>query len=361
MASLPAKKEKRKPLETLSLRGDTLEIAHQLGHRRSSKIPERIDFWDRHLSGIYKGKKALLKKLERTFLKEAKRQTPAYLEEVAAMAEGARVKFCDLFRLNLTELSTFVDKCTDLIFAVKTPHGKRILICHNEDWDPERNDVFLLKAKLPGLTYLTFAYDGYLPGLSAGMNSHGLCHSVNYLRPLDHRLGLPRIFVTRHLLTATGIDDCLRFIEKRKRAFGQAVHLAEGSRYLGLELTARKLILRSPPLPTVHTNHYLAESLKKTAPKPVLNSVIRLKTSQRLLRKKIIRGKSITVSEAKKIARRILSDRSTAPHGIWRALDLPRELSSTLATALVGTHSSVMEVFRDRPIENAPILCSLKE
>src|SRR5262249_22591752 len=133
----------------------------------------------------------------------------------------------------------------------------------------------------PDQSYAVLAYDGYLPGLSAGRNSHGLCHSVNYLRPTDYRVGLPRIFITRHLVTARNFRECLGFIQKSRRAFGQAIHLAQGKNYLGLELTSRKIFQLRPSLPTVHTNHYLAMRGGTHFP----SSLQRLKTARALLKK----------------------------------------------------------------------------
>jgi len=144
------------------------------------------------------------------------------------------VPFPDLFRLNLTELGTFAEKCTDVIFPFEDGKRRGILLAHNEDWDPCRNDVFILKARLPRIQYVILAYDGFLPGLSAGCNSAGLCHSVNYVKPKDFRVGLPRIFPARHLVTSPRLDDVLVFLKNSHRAFGQAIHLAQGSSYWAL-------------------------------------------------------------------------------------------------------------------------------
>jgi acyl-CoA:6-aminopenicillanic acid acyl transferase len=344
-----------KHLEVLELSGTPCEIAYQLGKQRRRKIEKAVEFWNRHLSHIYRDKKELLKRLEKSFRGEAGRQAPFYLEEIYWMAKGAGVSFPDLFRLNLTELVPYADKCTDLIFSLKTPKGKDILLTHNEDWDPRRNDVFVLKANLNDCTYATLAYNGYLPGLSAGRNSFGLCHSVNYLRPRDLRIGVPRIFITRFLLTARSIEDCLRFIRGKRRAFGQSIHLAEGDQYVNLELTARRMILRHPTLPAVHSNHYLSSALKKYVPRPSPNSLTRQNTAQKLLKERCLKGGSLKPGPARSLAKRILSDRSGHPYAIWREADSEAETSATLATVMVGTDASEMLVFRERPVSSRPI------
>lgn len=347
----------RPPLRVLELRGDAIEIAFALGRARRAAIPGRIEYWNRHLGELFSGRRKERLGLERALLSEARRQAPRYLEEIRAMAEGAGVAFSDLFRLNLTELSVYAEKCTDLILPMRVAQGRRILLAHNEDWDPRRNGVFVLKARLPELEYAVLAYDGYLPGLSAGMNSFGLAHSVNYLRPKDFRIGLPRIFLTRHLVTARSISDCLEFIMGKRRAFGQAMHLAQGAYYLGIELTARRIALRHPRLPAAHSNHYLAEKLLRAAPPGQPPSVARLRHAQGLLRKARTHFAEDLPSPAKarRLARRILSDRASLPWALWRELDPPREASATLAAVLVGTDRLAIEFYREPPNKNKAI------
>lgn len=192
-------------LAIVTLKGSATEVAYALGKKRRGFIERRVEYWNQALTQDYVHRRQRLKELEKRFLKEAETRAPAFLEEIRAMAEGADVLFKDLFRLNLTELKPYLEKCTTLVVPVQTKSGRHIFIGHNEDWDAKRNDVFVLKAHLPGVSYMALTYDGYLPGLSCGFNSHGLYHAVNYLRPNDFRMGLPRIFITHYLLTAPSI------------------------------------------------------------------------------------------------------------------------------------------------------------
>ena len=320
---------------------DPIELAYQLGRLRRKKIAERIDFWDRYLTRVYRGRSEEQRFKEKAFLKKSQQYVATLVEEIRAMAEGAGVPFSDLFRLNLTELGYYVDKCTDLIWPVTLQGRRGILIAHNEDWDPKRNDVFHLKVQLPHISYQVMAYDGYLPGLSAGVNSHGLIHSVNFLLPKDLRLGVPRIFLARYLVTAKGIEDFLKFLKKVPRAFGQAIHLAQGPRYLGLELTARHVAKLRPRLPTVHANHYLSKKLSSRQPEPGASSQFRQELAQDLLRRNLKnkKGRYLSLVAARNISRKILSDRSTEPFALWRVPNGREETSATLATVLTDSIS----------------------
>ena len=351
---------KRLPLEVVSLSGTPCEVAHELGAMRHTQIEKRILAWDETLARLYRGRRDKLKRLEKSFLREAIKQAPHYVEEIRAMAQGAGVSFTDLFRLNCTELNAFAEKCTTLILPVKTRDGQRIFIAHNEDWDPRRNDVFVLKVRLPQCSYVILTYDGYLPGLSCGFNSWGLYHAVNYLRPKDMRVGLPRIFITRHLVTATDVADCLAWIHKSRRAFGQSIHLAEGERYTGLELTARDVQLRQVLLPVAHANHYLTRRFKTVAAKASPSSRIRQQTAEKILRE--ISGRQAppwTLPQAKKIAARVLSDRSTHPYCLWREADVPEEESATVACAMMVTGESELSIYRRSPESKRPLRIEL--
>lgn len=350
---------KRTPLSVLDLEGTPCEIAYQLGKKRASRIEKCVDYWNRFIAEKFKGKREIQRNLESEFLKAAE-AAPLYLDEIRAMAEGAKVPFKDLFRLNLTELDNYTDKCTTLAFPLKTACGQRILLAHNEDWNPERSDVFVLLARLPEMSYIVLAYDGYLPGLSSGVNSYGLCHAINYLGPKDRHIGLPRIFITRHLVTAQNFQDMLNWIQKHQRAFGQSIHMAQGGQYMNLELSARRYVKRRPRLPTLHTNHYLIPQLSKIQQTPSISSQKRFIIGQNLLKEAAHSSKSIwTLKEAQKISQIILSDRSGLPYAIWREADSEEDKGATVASVFLNTETLTFEVYRKQPIEDSPMILSL--
>lgn len=342
---------KRTPLEIIELSGTPTEVAFALGKKRAGTIAVRVAYWNALMARLYRGKLGKLKAMEKEFLRCANETSKAYVEEIRAIAEGAGLPFEDLFRLNLTELKAFAEKCSTLILPFGTPSGRKIMIAHNEDWTPEQNDVFILKAKMPGVSYAILTYDGYLPGLSSGLNSHGLCHAVNYVLAKDIRPATPRGFITRFLVTAKNTSECLDWIRKTKRAFGQSIHLAENGKYTGIEITAKKIVLRSPALPTLHTNHYLSPALKTARATPSENSLLRQKIGTRLLKEKMtgLDPNQLTKKQITAMAQSILSDRSGFPYCLWRDADNPKETSATVATAVFATDSGNLDVYRERP------------
>lgn len=348
-------------LKTIHLKGSATDVTFSLGKVRSKQITTRIEFWNQTLAKLFKGKRDRLKALENEFYKCGVKAAPTYVDEIRAMAEGAGVAFKDLFRLNITELKPFAEKCSTLIFPIATPKGRRILIAHNEDWTPDQNDVFILSVKMPDVSYVILTYDGYLPGLSSGVNSHGVAHAVNYVLAKDIRAAIPRIFITRSLVTTPSTKEFLKWLEKTHRAFGQSIHIAEKDRYTGIEVTAKQMALRKLKLPTLHTNHYLAETLSKVRGTPSKSSLIRYKVGCELL-KNAMRGlslKDLTRASVSKIAKKILSDRSGFPYAIWRDADHPLETSATVATAFFGTDGGAVEVYRKKPDVSQPVRITL--
>lgn len=352
---------RRSPIPIIEVSGTPCEVAFALGKLRRRQIEKRVGIWNALLDKLYRGKKSLLKRLEEGFWQESVKQAPHYLEEIRAMAEGAGVPVKKLFRLNCTELNVFAEKCTTLILPVSTDEGQRVMIAHNEDWNPARNDVFVLKAKLPQVNYVILTYDGYLPGLSCGFNSWGLYHAVNYVRPKDMRIGLPRIFITRHLVTAPDFEESLKWIQKTKRAFGQSIHLAMGKNYLGLELTAKKVEKRSGKPPLAHANHYLANHLLPVAAEPSRSSTLRQIVADSRL--KLSRQKldyPCPPNQAVHLAKSILSERTHHPYCIWREADHQMDESATVATVLMQTGSLKMKLFRKKPSTSPARIINLR-
>lgn len=324
---------------------DATEAAYLVAKKRKKHIHKAVAYWNQNVAQKFSGKKPLLKNLEATFLKHAQK-IPHTLAEIHAIAQGADLPFADVFRLNLTELMPFAEKCTTVIVPFVKNNKNHILIGHNEDWDPRRNDVFLLHVELPTLSYEIVAYNGYLPGLSCGVNSFGLVHAINYVRPTDLRPGVPRIFITRHLVTAKNIPDCLKWIGAHHRAFGQSIHLAEDDRYLGVEITAEKMSLRHPKLPAAHANHYLSLTLKSLAHPASPSSLLRQERAEEILQE-FSTKKIRTLNQAQKIACTVLSDTQKHPCAILRHFDPPFEESATLITAFVSTAGHELRALRN--------------
>lgn len=353
----------RSSLDVITLSGTTTDVAFALGKARRKQIEARIEHWNETLARLFNGQRARLKSLEKEFLSAGERAAPEFVAEIRAMAKGADVAFADLFRVNLTELKPYAEKCTTAILPISQRGRKKILIAHNEDWEPSQNDVFVLRAKLPDVSYAILTYDGYLPGLSTGFNSHGLYHAVNYVLAKDIRAGVPRSFITRFLVTARSTKECLDWIRKTPRAFGQSIHLAQDGRYTGIELTAKRVIVRGVKPPTLHANHYLTPSLKNIAAAPSANSLVRQKIGAALVKKFCLAMPTagFSPSRAKTIATKILSDRSGLPYAIWREADSPLESSATVASAFLMTGDEKMAVYRNRPDKALPLIVALPE
>lgn len=323
---MPIRRFARKPLDIVTLRGSRLELFHALGRSRGRQMAARALAWERRC--VDELGRNRVRRIESEMLGSARNQAPEIVEEIAAMAEGAGTDFLALFRLNITELLYFTEKCTTVV--KKAAGRKALIVGHNEDWDPLRNDVFVLRASMDGMSFMVLCYDGFLPGMSCGINSFGLCHAVNYLPSRARRGGIPRTFVTRRLVSAASVDEAIRWVRRASHTVGQSINLAKGESFVNMEIGPRGIAVRRPTLPYVHTNHYLSRRA------PVSESS---RTRLRRVRGLLDRDAS---------AKDILFDTATHPYSVWRNAESEKDSAATLATVIMETDRREMTIWRDQ-------------
>jgi len=160
----------------------------------------------------------------RKYLPFAQERYPQYVEEIIGMAEGAGVTFNDLTVLNAMEAVTIdalhLSKCTSLAVNEDRTADGHVLIAHNEDWLPEdEQDVYVVHVKPDHEPpFLAMTYGGLLPNI--GFNANGIAQCCDTVYPTDSRIGIPRLFVSRAVLSAPTIADAIRSTLVPHRAAG---------------------------------------------------------------------------------------------------------------------------------------------
>lgn len=330
----------RRPLATFSIRGTPGEIGLAIGRRFRDKIQAAFEIHDRNCRREYRLSTGCLRTAIARASCAARRRFPSYLDEIAGIAEGAGLDFAEVFLLNYIELPAV--ECDEACSTVIVRSNGGILIGHNEDWNPRHNDVYLLHARYPGGDgFECLCYYGILPGMSCGINTHGIAHAVNYLRPSDCRFGVPRVFLTRALLDARSLIFADKLICRRGRGFGQAIHLARGNQYRGYELTAKRIGRLPTGLPNMHTNHYLLGRLKRFESADDLRS-----THSRLVEGLAQIANACGKQLTPRFVRSLLSSEESAPFSIWRSGFHKEDHGATLATALIDTANRRFRVWR---------------
>lgn len=151
---------------------------------------------------------------------------PDLLEEIRGIAEGANLRFEEIFLLNARSEILFNPKvlaqaqeCTALVALLDATAAGDTLLAQNWDWFKAVMDFLVIlrigaRDGIPSL--ITFTEAGQLAKI--GMNSAGIGLVVNNLISDQPRVGVPWIFLTRRVLEASHLAQAIGHILTAKRA-----------------------------------------------------------------------------------------------------------------------------------------------
>jgi hypothetical protein len=273
---------------------------------------------------------------------------PEHAATLAAMAEAAQVPQEELLAVNACEELEVLPKpvgrnrherCSS--FTVVGP-GYTIL-AHNEQWfaaDAE-NVALIVERPSKGVAVVSPTVACCLGAV--GMNALGGAQGIDSLTAADERIGVPRVFVSRHALEAGRRRDALRRGGLAGRAGGYAHVLAfRGGGALTIETTATEVAVLEGAGP--HTNHYLDSELAALAEQPSEGSLSRYERLRQLLQER-----SPTSPEE---AMEILRDHDSAPQAICKhALPGAPEESAVVFSMVCELESGRMWVAPGNPCE----------
>lgn len=199
---------------------------------------------------------------------------PAYVEELQAYADAARVPLLDLWTMSVEDEldDDEQERCTTVV----TNSGR--LIAHNEDWDADSaDDICILKRTCGSTITLELYYYGCpLGGTALSICSRGYVQAINSLSHSDWQPGVPKIVMARRLSELHDLDGELGKLLTIPRSSGFAHNLVDGAgRLTAVECTATRHIVRKPETPFVHTNHMLDPALASLAGEPDGKSTFR--------------------------------------------------------------------------------------
>lgn len=284
--------------------GTSSEIGNDVGRAGAGVIREIVDRSLRRLKRVTgRGPDFFRRFVTANFLPPSGRAFPDYIEEIRSMADGARVRFEDLFIVNCEEelgdifdlrarhrlgLSNRGDKCTSI--AIR---GRRFLLLgHNEDYEHHYlGRMTVISAEPNGLpAFLSLAYPGVLAGSACGLNAEGVAFGGNSLQFPLYRRGIPKNIILRHILAAKSLAHVERIMRFGPRATSGAV-MAVSS-----DDDAAEFIETSPPEMEIgrlgpgglliHTNHVLSLAMDTRAERPTMSSFKRLAAARCSLRGK---------------------------------------------------------------------------
>ncbi|WP_432726250.1 C45 family autoproteolytic acyltransferase/hydolase [Variovorax sp. W6] len=250
---------------------------------------------------------------------------PRIWDELQGLATGLELPLEDVFLWNCRgDLWAMApDGCT----TVQESTGTLRRITHNEDGDPAfAGHCAIAECTVEGsVPFTSFVYPGSLPGHTFAVTDGGLAMTVNNLRCLNVRPGVPRMVLTRALLEAASPQDVRELLASNERAGG--FHLTVAHRtspgLLSVEFSSGACSIVEIDGRRLHANHALHSSLRD------LSQIVTGSSRHRQER-----GDALLAEDGATIdPLRLLADGSDASFPILRAAPDDSDAENTMATA----------------------------
>ncbi|MGE5459752.1 MAG: C45 family autoproteolytic acyltransferase/hydrolase [Solirubrobacterales bacterium] len=289
-------------LRVVHATGDAASRGQQIGRELRDLINESIDFYHRYLSrrGVSSQQ---LQELLTPFLVASESQFPAHMAMLKGMSVGAMVPVLELFAVNaFEELEPMLEAPEGGLLFLQRKEGYleppppadrcssftvvgegTTILAHNEHWLAGDRENVAVVIEQPDDRPVWVASPTVVCCLPAvGMNGHGGGQGIGSLTASDDRVGVPRVFVSRHALEAMDRDDAVTRagVPTRAGGYGHVYAFANGDAFI-IETTARELAVLDGP--GAHTNHYVDERLAALGPEPSAGSLARLSRLRELL------------------------------------------------------------------------------
>jgi isopenicillin-N N-acyltransferase-like protein len=260
------------PPPLIRVHGNSREMGRQIGSQTTNQVKHSLENAKALMASAYESLQLTWKGAEiqaSKYLPFAQERYPKVVEELRGIAEGADVSFEDVVVLNAMEAVTtdalHLTKCTSVgVNEQRTANG-HVLLGHNEDWVPEDEpDVFIIHATPDDEPeFLAMTYGGLLPNI--GFNAAGIAQCCDSVYPSDYRIGIPRVVLSRAILSSKTPADAIRHMLAPLRAAGYNHLLANDSGEMyNVEVSARRFaVLYAENGIITHTNHYLDRTMQE--------------------------------------------------------------------------------------------------
>lgn len=194
--------------------------------------------------------------------------SPAYIEEVRGLADGAGLSFeegmiCQVRGAAAQPIDATPDGCTAFAITGQGTIDGRTFAGQNQDLGPEYADVGIVLRLRPtdGRPRLvTFTFAGQLGYM--GMNEHGVAHFANGLGNAPWRPGLPHYPLKRRCFEMQTVADCVELTRQfRTSSAGNMVFCDGTGAIADVEIRPEGVAVFEDEHADrrLHTNHYVTE------------------------------------------------------------------------------------------------------
>lgn len=249
-------------MRTITANGTSREIGQALGEEARQSVHEQVFPSPEYADlGRWHGSDRLA-----AIMAASRDACPAYMEEIAGIADGIGAPLEDIFLWNcrgdLPPPGADAEGCTSIMIPSEA-NGVGI-IAHNEDGGANLAGCgFMARIEPetgPGID--TFCYPGMLPGNSFAINDSGLVQAINHIAPHDLTIGIARTIICRAILSCRTLDEALAWLGRTDRASGFHHNLGSSNegRMVSVEAPASGCVVRPVTTqsgPSVHANHLI--------------------------------------------------------------------------------------------------------
>jgi len=278
---------------------------------------------------------------------------PQYLQEMQGIADGSQRIFLDIFLMNLRgEYRGFLTESDDIrgCSDCSILNDDLALMGHNEDGSPAFHEhMYFVHAQVDdGTAFTACSYPGFICGNAFGFNEHGICCSIDNIRPDNIRVGISRQFLARSLLDAQSIDDAIQRVTPDGRAsgFSYTIGSIAERRIVQVEVVPESFHIKDIGSVNFHANHILnLPSVRQTTH---ASSQARVKRAHAILQDKIITQPEDILA--------VLGDQDNVDYPIYRTARPPDD-TETFCTALFDLDEKEMRVYVGHPEQPDEIMC----
>lgn len=315
-------------LNQLDIAGSPFDIGHALGRFGAATMHEYAQQSPAWATVMEHRDRPLVKQMSA----RVHAQFPRVWDELSGLATGLELPFEEVFLWNCRgDLWAMApDGCTTVQTTGDWPR-----ITHNEDGDPAFAGACALAiCEVEGsASFASFVYPGSLPGHTFAVTQNGLAMTVNNLRCLDVRPGIPRMVLTRALLDTSCLDEATSLLRSSERAGGFHLTLAHrgASELLSVEFNSQSCSVVTITGQKLHANHATHDRLQGLPQIVTGSSLHRQQRGDALLAQS-------QPSQADPLI--VLADQDNAIFPILRADPDDQDCENTHATADIHVKSS---------------------
>ena len=240
--------------------------AYDMGYAHGAQAAPLIERYLGHIEKTTGRNRTSLSAGALTYVPRIKALSPAYLDEVRGLADGAGLSFeeamiCQVRGAAPLPMAPAIDGCTAFAITGEGTAEGRTYAGQNQDLGPEFSDFGIVLHLLPNdgrPRVVTFTFAGQLGYM--GMNEHGVAHFANGLGNAPWQPGLTHYPLKRRCFELRNVAECVDLLRRyRTSSAGNMVFCDGAGGIADVEIRPDGIAVYDDehPCRRMHTNHYV--------------------------------------------------------------------------------------------------------